>query len=483
MLNTVKLTTVCYPGHRQWTWFTLLGVFGLALALIANDAAAEEKKPSGALLETPLPYLSDGQIPERTPPIIEIGPRFLGTGAIDEGFELPTGAVWQPALWVFGDYRSALSYVANNDAGDLGEWANSLDIFTNLQLSGTERILLGLDPIQFNGASSGHRWRPSGSDQGWQNEFNSRISTLFFEGELGEIFPRLDPEDRSAYDLGFSIGRQPIFFQEGVMLNDTIDAIAINRDTLQFPYVVDSRLTFLYGWNQVNRDDNVEDEDAQIFGLFSETDFRASTVNLDLAYVKSGDDRIGQAGGRGDGFYAGLAATQRIGQINTSFRINGSFALDTPNAAIDDGVLLMAETSFAPLKSHDVVYFNAFAGIDHYSSASRGASTGGPLGQVGILFASLGTGSVGAPISNRADEVVGSAIGYQMFFDDDRRQIIFEVAGRLGSETTVSDQGGIGARFQQAVGRRSVLQLDGFAIAKENQSDVLGMRSEWILRF
>lgn len=453
--------------------------FGLA------SLGGESYAAGGALDEEPLPYLSDGDLPDRTPPIIEIGPRFLGTGSISEGFELPTGAVWQPALWVFGDYRTALNYVADDDTGDLEEWANSMDLFANLQISGTERVLLGINPLQENGNSSGYIGRPKGNGNGTRNNLNGRITALFFEGEFGEIFPRLDPEDRGAYDLGFAIGRQPIFFQEGVMLNDTIDAIGINRDTLQFPGVVDSRLTMLFGWNEVNRDDNQEDEDALLYGLFSETDFRASTVNVDFAFVDSDDVPTGP----GDGFYAGVAATQRLGLVNTSFRVNSSHAQDTPGAAVSDGVLLMAETSFTPAGTDDVAYFNGFIGFDHYASASRSLTSGGPLGRVGILFTSPGIGTVGAPVSNRADEVAGGAIGYQMFFDNARRQVIAEVGGRISDDSRTSgnstpgDQGGIGARFQQAIGQRHVFQVDVFAVARQGESDNLGIRTEWIVRF
>ena len=57
--------------------------------------------------------LSEEDLPERTPPIVEIGPAFLGTGNIPKGIELPTGAIWTPLLWVFGDYWTALNYFDN----------------------------------------------------------------------------------------------------------------------------------------------------------------------------------------------------------------------------------------------------------------------------------------------------------------------------------------------------------------------------------
>ena len=54
-------------------------------------------------------------MPKRPKPILDLGPKFLGNGNISRGIELPTGAVWQPALMVFGTYRSALQTFTRAD--------------------------------------------------------------------------------------------------------------------------------------------------------------------------------------------------------------------------------------------------------------------------------------------------------------------------------------------------------------------------------
>ena len=96
-----------------------------------TQAASELKTEPGK-------YLSDESLPPRTVPLLEVGPSFLGTGNIPKGFTLATGAVWTPSLWVYGNFRSGLQ--SYDDGGDLGvttnEWANRLDLFANLQLSG-----------------------------------------------------------------------------------------------------------------------------------------------------------------------------------------------------------------------------------------------------------------------------------------------------------------------------------------------------------
>ena len=46
--------------------------------------------------------------PKRPKPILELGDDFLGPGNIGKGWELATGAVWQPSVVVFGTYRTAM---------------------------------------------------------------------------------------------------------------------------------------------------------------------------------------------------------------------------------------------------------------------------------------------------------------------------------------------------------------------------------------
>ena len=84
---------------------SLLHVVGATLILCAAQAFAAG---DSRLSDEPLPYLADEQLPKRTAPIVEIGDAFLGQGNIRPGFTLPTGAVWQPRLWVYGTIRSAL---------------------------------------------------------------------------------------------------------------------------------------------------------------------------------------------------------------------------------------------------------------------------------------------------------------------------------------------------------------------------------------
>ncbi|GAG47837.1 unnamed protein product, partial [marine sediment metagenome] len=68
-------------------------------------------------------------IPERPSLFVEKHEGFLSPGFLDQGITLPTGAVWRPAFWVFGQYRTGISYFDNQRGTNFTEWSNRLDLF------------------------------------------------------------------------------------------------------------------------------------------------------------------------------------------------------------------------------------------------------------------------------------------------------------------------------------------------------------------
>jgi hypothetical protein len=126
---------------------------------------------------------------------------------------------------------------------------------------------------------------------------------------------------------------------------------------------------------------------------------------------------------------------------------------------------------------------DTFLGLDHFTSAARDPEVGGPLGQVGLLFANVGLGSYGAPISNQASNTVGTAVGYQMYFAKRRNQLILEVGGRTNTKGLGATKVGVDATWQQAMGRHLVLVLAGFAGTQEMVGRSYGLRSELEAKF
>ena len=277
---------------------------------------------------------------ERLKPLLELGDPFLGNGMIRPGIKLPTGQMIQPWFLLFGTFRSALQSFDNGDK-NTSEWASRLDLHGNINLSGTERILFSMRPLdRETGDYSGYNFSPDNEDKGWEQEFNGRLTQLFFEGEIGEIFPGLDPTDSGTLDVGFSVGRQPVLIQNGILVDDTIDMVGITRNSVVFDGISNLRVTGVYGWNHINRGNNdlidnpSNDNSAQLFGLFSEADTAwNNTLSLDLIYVDDTGDE--------DAWYVGAASTQRFGFLNTTFRVNASIPLHEESAETSAGVLLL----------------------------------------------------------------------------------------------------------------------------------------------
>ena len=428
-------------------------------------------------------------LPDRPRPIFELGEPFLATGTLGNGFRIPGGAVWQPALMAFGTLRTVAqgtSLASPGGTSELVEAASRLDLFGNLYLTQTERVVVGLRPLDRRGQFTSYTFHSDPEDPSadpFDEQLNAHIQTLFFEGDFSELFPNLDNDDSAGLDFYFAVGRQPLGFQDGLLVaEDAIDMIGLTRANMRLGGLVNTRITAVFGWGGLDRHGgaaNVRDRDAKMFGLFSEIDTRSTTLEIDVVFV-DGDDVTG------DGFYAGIGDTRRIGRFNNTFRVLGSFPVGDETLFNERGLLIHNQFSWTPHHSHNLWYISTFLGIDHFRSAVRGPSAGGPLGRTGILFAAQGIGRVGAPLGNQADNAAGAALGHQMFFAETRQQLILEIAGRLRTKDSETGQQavGLGGRFQVAMGRRFVFVVDAFGIYDFDVSESdKGGRIELVLKF
>ena len=471
----------------------VLVVFAVCLGVIGTVQAAEMKKkpwygslwPLGEHVEVEtlkdevVKFKSVGDIPFRPALFLELGDPFLDTGQLDAGFEVPIlGAIWQPRLWSYLINRTTVQTFDNGAPGRLRdtEIANRMDLYANLQLTGTEKILLGLRPFDNNLPSRFTRYTFDGSNEDFNNELNLDIETLFFEGDIGSLLPKLDRAGIKPIDFGFTVGRQPFTFQEGIILNDTVDAVGFVRNNLVFPSTSNLRIAGLWAWDRLDRNDRNRGTDPNMYGLFVFADAHVSSYNLDMIYV---DDNATN----GDAFYIGASAIQRIralGGISSAFRINNSIALDEEigGNVIGDGSLLSAEFSTIVPGSDDIAYFNPFISIGNFTQAGREQILGGPLASLGILFASPNLSTYGAEVSPFTDDVVGFATGYQAFWDDHRRNLILEIASRHDYDGQGFDQLGLGFQLQQAIGQHIQAQLEGFYTFNGERDDGVGARAE-----
>ncbi len=418
-----------------------------------------------------------GNVPTRPQTVLEIGDPFMSPGRISKGICLPTGQVIRPRLLMYGTYRSALQgFNRGRRTRTRSEWVNRLDLFFNLQLSATERVVLGFRPLNEGTKFSGFEFRPR---ERLIEGFNADITTLFFEGEFGEIFPKSSPRDFKPTDIGFSVGRQPIFTQGGIMINDDLDSFGLTRNSIRPSNTSNVLLSGLVAWNHIDRGFAArEDNGGYLFAVHGEIDTTPRFVELDVAGVNSGTR------GFGDALFLGAGVSQRFGKFSSVLRANQSFALDGTTAATGTGTLLTSELSFSPKATDDNVYFNAFGALGQYDSAARRPESGGPLGGIGVQFASAGLGRAAAPINPRARDAVGGALGYQQFFCGGRSNLIFELAGRAslsGADTGIVS-GAI--QYQRALGGHFVFTCMGFAGWQSRLDDITaGGRLELLIKF
>jgi hypothetical protein len=475
----------------------------------AASAQAPEQRAAGdegssRISDVYIPLQLEG-FPARPKPLIELGQPFLGTGEI-KGFTGPGGAEWTPSFLLFGTVRTGVSTATSYNAAGAevttNQWSNRIDLFGNLTFTFTERLVFGLRPIDETDSTGARRFTgyletsgPTGTTGDFVEHLNfgwNTVSHLFFEGDFGEIFPGLDRSDSSSLDYGLAIGRQPIVFQEGTLINDTLDAIGIVRNSLTMGSIINFRMTGLYAWNQINRNTpssagvrrNREADGSGLVGLFTEFETRAMTVAIDGIYVRGGEfsDADGQRAQAGDGIYAGVSLVGRPGGGTKNLAVRVLFSqpvgsdseaglLDLTDPA-SRGSLIMAEYSWTPHHTHNFFYANGFAAIKDYRAAALDPLVPGPLARVGILFEGSGLGD-GAPLSPTASDAVGAAFGHQRFFAHDRWQVLFEAATRVSTLECADDQAGCdprlvggGVRFQMAAGRRFIFQVSGAVVGE-----------------
>ena len=469
----------------DWLFLCLFTLGGISTAFAADESAGDPSR----ITDKVIPLAIDS-IPRRPAPILELGDPFFNSGELSNGFTLPTGAVWSPSLIVWGTFRSAFQTI-DDSRERVTEWSNRFDAFANLYLTPTERILVGMRPLDKAGRFTRYTFQaPSNApeeEDSYNEELNSNITTLFFEGDFSELFPVLDTKDSRGLDIGIAVGRQPLSFQDGMLLNDSVDSLGLSKINLKPEWAANYRVSLLWGWDELNRSNLADDDSAStLYGMFNEIDLQSTTLEFDAAYVEGSE-------ATGDGFFAGVGASQRIAEYNTAFRALGSLPSGSETVHNSGGALLFAEISRTLHASDNFLYLTGFWGIDEFRSASRSSTVGGPLEAVGVLFTSVGLGRYGSALESDADDAFGGALGFQMFFNERRTQLLIESGGRYAREERDQRAIATGFSLQQAIGRRIVVRIDGFgsygrpeqgtALAPfESEEFGYGARFEWQLQ-
>lgn len=445
-----------------------------------GDQEQAERDPF-RLSDQPLPPQLD-RVPKRPTPLLEWGDPFLGTGEIAPGIPLLTGQVLQPAFLLYGTARTGVQTfdLGGSRGPRFTEAVARIDLYANYQFSGTERFFASIRPLDQGGQFTRYTFAPD-NDEGFEFETSEALQTIYFEGDLGEMFPLLDPSDRGQWDIGFSVGRQRVALQDGLLLNDRMDSIGFTRNSILPKGTANYRMTALLAVDDVRRSDGVNSDEALLFALANEADLRLATVSLDGVYVK---DQVGKE----DAFFLGAGAVRRFGATNTAFRVVSSFPEKDKGVKSSEGTLLYAEISRNRPHSDDLIYTSWFWGIDEYATAARDAHGGGPLDRAGILYNALRLSRYTTALSNDVTEAFGGAIGFQTFLGDaeHRRQLVLELGWRADTDRLKgSDREAlaVGFRYEQALGQHLIMRFDGFVAGRDGFAPAAGIRNEFLVKF
>ncbi len=266
-----------------------------------------------------------------------------------------------------------------------------LDLETNLQLTATQRIHMLFQPLD---GGFQQPWlyhiHPGG---GWtinENRSSGRPAAVWYEGEP---FNWLSPRDQEPLDINLAVGRMPIFFQNGILLNNIADAVMIGKNSIQLGNLSNLNVIGFATLHSTQGGTDPQDKAQQqkrLVGFDSDMDLLEYFVEVSYARAYDNTPFRGIFGPKGEplpgeqpqdldrGFWA-ISATRTFGRSGISLRALGS----TSNRTASDGELYVFEGNTELAGQH--LYLNLFGSDGKWLTASNQYSA--PLANEGILWA------------------------------------------------------------------------------------------------
>lgn len=383
-----------------------------------------------------------------------------------------------PQFLLYGDYRSGIGYV-DQGGHDKVIAAQRLNLDLDLKLTGTERIHAFIGPLDRGNNIT--RWEYEHGDVDFFEEFDSDFDTFFFEGDLGALWGGVRGKD-SPFDMPFAVGYIPLFFQNGIWVEDAMLGAAVTipaKNSATFDWA-NFDVTFFVGWDELNSPAfPADDSAAQLYGVNWFLEAYGGYFEIGYAFL---DDQLGT----GRSYHnTGFAYTRRWqDRLSYSVRYLSNFGQDSAaGAQTADGQLFLFESSLITrCPSRVVPYFNLFAGFDRPQSLARAGVAGGVLRNTGINFET--DALTGFPtLDATGNNTYGGAMGVEFlgpFFD---HQVVVELAtvqtmGVNSTRIAPGDQYGVGVRYQVPLNNAWILRMDAMHGILEETSDITGGRVE-----
>lgn len=428
---------------------------------------------------------------EPAPAALSIGrDELYGTGEVGEGLVLfGEKNRFFPHLLVFGDWRTAVAFNKNN-GNEVGQIATRLNLFADLKLTATERILMFYEPLRNNGNATRFVFEDDNSNgTSFEFEIEDEPTTLFFEGDLGAIIAGVTDEFQS-FDMPIAFGRVPLLFQNGVWMDDAFlgGAFTIPAQNSSSLDITNYDLTFFFAGAEVTTDAFVkgggarDDNEAAMVGVTGFFDMQEGYLELGAAYLHDKKQKDG------DESYLNLTAAfskRYFGRISNATRLIVNVGQEKPinGKRTADGAILISENALIThLPLTLIPYANFWIGKDAPQPAAR---ADGVLKNVALAFETDAlTGFPTLDVTGR--DTFGGALGIEYLFSLEQ-QIVVDVAAVIpwdGENGVAKDeQFALSARYQIPLSNQWIFRADAMYGALIDDEDVFGARMELRLKF
>ncbi|MFN3192971.1 MAG: hypothetical protein ACE361_20850 [Aureliella sp.] len=386
-----------------------------------------------------------------------------------------------PHFMVYGDFRTGVG-VNRNQNGDANSLAFRANLDMDLELTATERIHAFMGPLDRGGEFT----RLDFSDDAvFLNRSDIRLDTLFFEGDAGAIWGGLTNQD-GPFDLPFSLGLIPFFYQNGIWAADAAmgAAVAIPAKHSKLLKWSNFDATFFWASDQVTTDAFAGDNNAaEFFGTAWFIEAYDGYFEVDYAFVH---DDVGEHRSYHN---FSVAFTKRyFHRVSNSIRLITNFNQSLPrDQRTAEGHLLLIENALMTSSPNTFVpYANFFYGQGRVQSLARAGGTG-ILNNTGINFES--DGLTGYPtLDFTGHNTVGGAVGLNLLGKQFSQQLVLEFAGLAanGSQqfrNARGDQYAFGIRYQKPLNNAWIFRTDHMFGFLRGDDDIRGSRIELRWKF